>query len=83
MQDSWWGLSSNGAVTKYLQVLRGKHEDILSVCVCLCTWTLINLLSFSHSPSDLCLQAVFRSQICDLSESCEVQEAMLTYGGGA
>lgn len=33
MQDFWWGLSSNGAVTKYLQVLRG-NEGFPSVCVC-------------------------------------------------
>lgn len=40
--------------------------------VCLCMWTLIKLLPFNHYSSDICLQAVFRSHICDLSESCEV-----------
>lgn len=76
-----WGLSSNGAVTKYLPSTQGKHEDFLSVCVCLCMWTLIKLLSFNHSLSlsDLYLPDVFKSQMCDLSESCEVQEAMLTH----
>lgn len=73
MRDSCRGVSSNGAVTKSLPDTRGKHEDFLSVCMCLCTWTLIKLLSFSHSSSDVCLPVVFRSQICDLAESCEVQ----------
>ena len=80
MQDFWRGFSSDGAVTKYIQVLQGKHEDFLSVGMSLCTRTLIKLLSFIHSSSDLCPPVVFRSQICELSESCEVQVALLTCG---
>lgn len=79
----WWGLSSNGAVTKYLQVLRGNMR-ISWVCACVCVrglWSnschsiTLPLISacelYLGAKSVTCLRAVKCRRLCwHMEEQC-------------